>query len=211
MIDPTILPTVSVIVPTTKDREHYLERIKQMYADQDYPNKEIIISHEEGISLGRKRNKMNEEARGSIIVHWDVDDYYGPSYISDRVHDLVSHSADIAGISVLHFYNEHTGQFYLYSLGTLANGVWVAGATMCYRKTFWETNRFKDITDQEDNHFLIGVVSSPRIYNAEGASNFMASIHNSNTCPRRVDLPMYREIVGADEISELKERWAKYL
>jgi len=34
------------------------------------------------ISIGAKRNLLNEQARGDIIVHFDDDDYYGKDYLA---------------------------------------------------------------------------------------------------------------------------------
>ena len=36
----------------------------------------------ERMSIGKKRNQLLDAAKGSIVVQFDDDDYYGPNYVS---------------------------------------------------------------------------------------------------------------------------------
>ena len=42
------------------------------------------------VKTGDKRNRLQRLATGDILVHFDDDDYYGPSYISTMVHNLMT-------------------------------------------------------------------------------------------------------------------------
>src|SRR5262245_58067131 len=51
------------------------------------------------MSIGAKRNLLNEQARGEIIVHFDDDDYYGKNYLATmgRCFDAPIDMAKLAG------------------------------------------------------------------------------------------------------------------
>lgn len=98
------LPLISCVMPTY-GRPAYVNEAIQMFLDQDYPNKELIILNdcegqiftcnlppEAGIqvinhperfpNLGDKRNACIEIAKGEFIAIWDDDDVYLPWRLS---------------------------------------------------------------------------------------------------------------------------------
>lgn len=92
---------VSVVTPTY-NRRKFLPILIHLYKTRTYPkeHRELIILddslttnedlipkdypniryyyHNEKMTLGEKRNKLNELARGDIIVCFDDDDYHYP-------------------------------------------------------------------------------------------------------------------------------------
>jgi glycosyltransferase involved in cell wall biosynthesis len=98
----TELPLVSCIMPTF-NRRRFLRLALKAFNSQDYPARELIVIDdgtdpvgdlvEEArmaryvrlsarASIGEKRNRACAEARGSIIAHWDDDDWYAPGRCS---------------------------------------------------------------------------------------------------------------------------------
>src|SRR4051794_36348973 len=98
MLPDTTFPLISCIMPTY-NRRAYVPRAIEYFLRQDYPNKELIIVDDgtDPVSdlvpaderiryirlnvkqpIGTKRNLACQEARGSIIIHWDDDDWHAP-------------------------------------------------------------------------------------------------------------------------------------
>jgi len=111
-------PLLSLITPT-RDREkeliaQYVRISKFQYTNwewlifddsigdlqifreiKDERIKIVHIEQSEGKSIGEKRNKLIDMAKGSFIVHIDDDDLYQPSYLGEMLQGLESNSSDI--------------------------------------------------------------------------------------------------------------------
>jgi glycosyltransferase involved in cell wall biosynthesis len=123
-------PPVSIVTPTynrkrflpsliecIKEQTYPLERIEWLvYDDGNEPvwdilkpyEKELNIRYfrsETKLTIGAKRNKLNDEARGKIIVTMDDDDYYFPNRVKSAVMGILAHKVQIAGSSknILYF------------------------------------------------------------------------------------------------------------
>jgi glycosyltransferase involved in cell wall biosynthesis len=128
-------PLVSIITPTF-GREPFLDAIAACVKSQSYPNIEWLVlddspepsptlSNEQWqrlkyfhsskrLNLGVKRNMLLEQASGTLIVHFDDDDFYGPDYISKAVQFLENGNLDVAllcGFFVAHLHNNHFGYY----------------------------------------------------------------------------------------------------
>jgi glycosyltransferase involved in cell wall biosynthesis len=180
--------TVSIVTPTTHDRLHFNQRIRAIAKAQDYPNIVEHVFHYGKGTIGEKRNRCNEIAIGDIIVHMDSDDYYATDWVSKCVKLLQDNpTVDIIGLS--QFYA--TGNF-KYVGSNNSKIVW--GATMAYRKTFWESNKFKNIQVGEDYFFCknANVLINPYI------DGFLASIHSGNTSPKNTNNPAWISLSRKD-------------
>lgn len=118
---------ISIITPTC-ERPNYLRGIYQLIQKQthqdwewliydtslqpvQFSNKKITYIHDRDIvSIGQKRNRLKEIASGDIIVHFDDDDYYAPTYLESVLKYL-----DGFSLFTLHSwfsYDSKTEQFY---------------------------------------------------------------------------------------------------
>ena len=130
-------PFVSVCTPTF-NRRPFILTMFECFKNQDYPKermewiivddgtdkiKDLIDSANipqikyfnipEKMTLGKKRNYMHKQAKGSIIVYMDDDDYYPPERISHAVERLTQHpTALCAGSSEIYIYFKHLKQMY---------------------------------------------------------------------------------------------------
>ncbi len=136
---------VTVITPTTTDRLHFNERIRELFAAQDYPNKEHLFDYDSG-NIGAKRNRLCGIANGEIILHFDSDDYYAPDWISKSVKELLSAPCDMVGLSTAYFHSKSLNKTWQYVYPPHENMI---GSTLCYYKSYWERNKFRDISAQE--------------------------------------------------------------
>src|SRR5262249_60747130 len=98
---------------------------------------------------GAKRNLACAQAQGEIIAHWDDDDWYAPSRLRRQVEELLAAGADICGLDRVLFLDRagRRAWEYVYPQG---GAPWVCGATLCYRKSYWQRNPFPEIHVGED-------------------------------------------------------------
>ncbi len=180
-------PLVSIITPTTKDREQYMDNLQSIVAAQDYPCKEHIICDIEDKSIGEKRNLCCRAANGAIILHMDSDDYYSPDWVSKSVMALLSSDADVVGLSVADFYNVDTKETWRYSYPEHSN---LHGATLCYYKEVAIKNPFPKISEGEDSAFTRG----KKLHSHGYIGGFTATTHGGNTSKRNTTGERWRLI-----------------
>src|SRR5207244_293444 len=142
-------PLVTCIMPT-RDRRRFVGQAVAYFLRQDYPAKELIVVDDGGDpiadlvpederirsirlherrSLGAKRNLACEVARGSLIAHWDDDDWFAPDRISCQVAELLRANALVCGTREALYYHLDAGQAWRYS-ATDGGRPWLHGATL---------------------------------------------------------------------------------
>lgn len=122
-------PPVSILTPTYNRRKfipwlmeciraqtYPKERMEWLvYDDGSDPIEDLLTPHKESmniryfrseskLNIGKKRNFLHGEARGTILVTMDDDDYYPPERIAHAVHTLLAKKAPLAGSSINHLY-----------------------------------------------------------------------------------------------------------
>ena len=136
------------------------DKVKDLFeeASKTIPNLRYIAL-EEKQTIGAKRNRLNDEARGEIIVAMDDDDYYVP----DRVKHVVESfkrfpKIELAGTSEIYMYYSDIQK--IYKLGpyiTNADGTTnhATNGTMGWRKSYAKTHRYDEtVTHAEEKSFL---------------------------------------------------------
>ena len=171
------MPLVSCIMPTRNRTTFVLQSILY-FQRQDYPARELIIVDDgaeslagqlpadprlrylrlpAGQSIGVKRNRACELARGSIIAHWDDDDWYAPSRLRAQVAPLLSGEADISALLAGIFFDLTRWEFWSCT-PDLHRRLFVHdvhGGTLVYQRRVWEQlARYPDTSLAEDADFL---------------------------------------------------------
>jgi hypothetical protein len=198
------LPLVSCIMPTY-NRRQYVPQAIQYFLRQDYPSRELIIVDDGSepvddlippdsriryvrlntrMILGAKRNLACGLAQGTIIAHWDDDDWIAPHRLRYQVEVLEREKADLCGASRQLYYNPSTNRAWLYEY-PMSIRRWLAGNTLCYRKAFWVKNPFSEIAVGEDTRFAW----SPKARNAVVVPDhtfYVGLVHSANTSRKNV-------------------------
>jgi glycosyltransferase involved in cell wall biosynthesis len=207
-------PLVSCIMPTA-DRPAFVPEAIRQFLAQDYPRRELIIvddGHQsvadlvpddpairylrlpQRLSVGAKRNMACAQARGSLIAHWDDDDWRAAGWLSAQVNTLQRAQADICGIDRVYFHEPHTGRAWQYVYdGRLP---WVCGGSLCYRREYWLRRPFPDIDVGEDNAFVWGDVQA-RIAVNPAQHLYIATVHPGNTSPKITTDSRWKPLSGA--------------
>ncbi|WP_394829226.1 glycosyltransferase family 2 protein [Pendulispora albinea] len=186
----------------TRDRRSFVPRAIQCFLKQEYESTELLIlddgddpvrdlvpaDHriryirgERVQSVGAKRNVLCNEARGEIVIHWDDDDWYPSWRIRRQVDALRLPDAVISGTSTHYFCDASSGRTWRYQY--IGAGPFVTGATLAYRKSFWEARRFQDVHVGEDTRFVEAPLAG-RIVDLALPSLCVSTIHPKNVSPK---------------------------
>jgi glycosyltransferase involved in cell wall biosynthesis len=192
-------PLVTCIMPTY-NRRAFLPGAVRNFLAQDYPNLELLIL-DDGTDavgdlvpsdariryvrlpskkiLGEKRNLACLEARGEFIVHWDDDDWYPTNRISRQIASLVAERADLCGTSQLFFHEASSQRAWLYTYAGDARR-WVAGSTLAFRRSFWQSHPFPPLQVGEDTRFVWADIKA-RLVDLRDPALCVARVHPGNT------------------------------
>jgi glycosyltransferase involved in cell wall biosynthesis len=105
------------------------------------------------IRLGEKRNMLNDEAKGEIIIAMDDDDYYPPDRVSSVVEAFKKNpTIELAGSSEMNLYYVQSKK--IYTIGPYNNNHATNG-TMAWRKSYSNKHRYHEyVTKAEETSFL---------------------------------------------------------
>lgn len=218
-----IKPLVSCIC-VTRDRRSFLQTAIQSYLSQDWPEKELVVIDDgkepvkdlcakvpgcnyvylpEAEKIGTKRNLACERSRGSIIAHWDDDDWSASERLREQVRTMFVTRKAVIGYHSMLFWDGERGFRYKgasnYSLGT----------ALCYLKSYWHQHRFiaENGRMYEDNAFVRQAQQDQQIYSADAFRTMVARIHSGNTSPKKpLNSPLQWHPV---ELSEFPDEFFK--
>jgi hypothetical protein len=121
------------------------DKIRDLVETSGIPNIKYF-ELDQKMPLGQKRNYMHKQAKGSIIVYMDDDDYYPPERIEHAVDTLMSNKEALcAGSSEMYIYFKHINQ--MVQCGPYGPNHATAG-------TFAFKSRLLDDTQYEDHAAL---------------------------------------------------------
>jgi glycosyltransferase involved in cell wall biosynthesis len=172
-------PFVSVVTPTY-NRRPFMKALIECFRHQDYPKDRMewiilddgtdsveecfkewakdlpnirYIRENEKQVIGVKRNRLNDEARGEIIVAMDDDDYYPPERVSHVVQSFIKNpKVELAGATEIYMY--YTDIDKIYKVGPYGNHHATNG-TMAWRKSYSNKHRYNEaVTHAEEKSFL---------------------------------------------------------
>jgi Glycosyl transferase family 2/Bifunctional DNA primase/polymerase, N-terminal len=223
---------VSCILPTTRDRLGFLPQAIKCFQRQTYPNLELLIlcDGEDDLSklvpqdderiryfyLGRDRRtlgtKLNlgcERAKGDLISHFDDDDWSHSDRLSFQVGALQAEGAEVCGFAQLLFLEIASGLVWLNRTPALLHPSLYPclhfGATYLYRRSYWSSLPFPDVSQDPDITFTSAEGRRDRSTLVSDYRLYVAMVHGSNTMdysgksslwsPWQGDI---REVMGSD-------------
>jgi glycosyltransferase involved in cell wall biosynthesis len=176
-----VMPYVSIVTPTY-NRRRFIPSLLKMIKSQTYPREHMewivyddgqeevrdlfeaekenlpslnFIWSEEKMTLGEKRNRLNSEAKGEIIVAMDDDDFYFPTRVEDAVKALTNSGPiryELAGASEVYMFFTDTKDIWKagpYFEGHATNG------TMAWTKAYASKHKYDEaVAFAEEKSFL---------------------------------------------------------
>lgn len=152
-----------------------------------------------GGTIGEKRNRLCERAKGEYIMNADSDDLYSPQWLELSLAHLEGTGANCTGLDSAYFASATHAWLYKYSGGQ----PYCMGATMVYRRSLWERNPFPLTSVGEDTLFC---GNAGRVKPHNHIQHFVASIHDSNTASHHA-LPYMQPI--SHETVNFASEWYK--
>jgi glycosyltransferase involved in cell wall biosynthesis len=133
------------------DGKDSVEDLFRVIIDQ-LPNIRYIHLYKK-MRIGAKRNLLNKEARGKIIIAMDDDDYYPPERVQTVVQAFKKYpKMDVAGSSEMWLYYHDTKKIMIsgpYHPNHATNG------TMAWRKSYSDQHSYDEfVTNAEESSFL---------------------------------------------------------
>lgn len=237
------LPLISVIVPT-RNRHQQMRECIALFDLQTWRNKELLIlddsdeadtaleqlaSAREDISywhterqpsIGYKRNLLIERSRGSVIAHFDDDDYYAPQYL-ERMHGWLAQEGvslvKLVGWFCLHQATQTLGywlttdqqsdhQFFrgtekpsrkvdAFSANAYRSFVTGYGFSYIFNKACWEASQFENRDVGEDSQFVEALIQKGEAIrfaeDREGLCLHIIHQHNTSCCFPNHILPSF--------------------
>ena len=146
-------------------------------ASKTIPNIKYIYLDEK-VRLGSKRNMLNKEATGAIIVAMDDDDYYPPDRVSSVVEAFSKNPRiDLAGSSEMNLFYTDTQKIYKlegYNKNHATNG------TLAYRKTYSNTHFYSEYVTKAEELSFLDNYKNPMIQ-LNPLSSILVICHTDNT------------------------------
>ncbi len=198
---PEPLPYVTCAMPTNNRRRFIPSALAGFFA-QTYPACELIINddgadsiadlipddprirymrHADRHSLGAKRNQCAELAGGTIIVHWDDDDWQAPWRVAYQVGLLEQSGAHYCGTRRILHYEPATDRAWLFGVPLLMPAFFF-GCCIAYRRALWERHPFEPVTGDEDVRFARAIRREAGVLALK--PYLVAMIHAVNVSPK---------------------------
>ncbi|MFP2422642.1 glycosyltransferase family 2 protein [Pseudescherichia vulneris] len=201
---PHATPFVSVVCPTW-NRRAFLPYLLYIFQYQDYPadkreliilddsensNQELIdmmvdsaacnvryVHSPERLDLGKKRNMLNEMAKGEYILCFDDDDYYPPNKISMQVAAMQNSNALFSGSDTIYIWYSHLDKIYR----THAFGERHAlNGTFGYHRNFLKNHRYEDTATLAEEQAFLNNFTTP-IQQIDPRQAILCISHSANT------------------------------
>ena len=203
-------PFVSILTPTY-NRRRFIPQLIEYVKHQTYPVakrewlvlddgtdpvEDLLAPHiaslniryirsEEKLNIGAKRNRLNKEARGEILVCMDDDDYYPPERVAYAVNSLLSHPRyQICGSSKNHIY--FTDDNTIWAVGpymTVPQGptTHATFGTMAFTKRYAEKHPLNDFDTYAEEVQFTNRYKEPLLQLADPAKVMLVMNHSENT------------------------------
>ena len=196
-------PTVTLCTPTF-NRRPFIPMMLKCYEHQTYPKDKIewlivddgtdkiedLVTHipqvkyfkyDTKMTLGQKRNLLNDKATGDIIIFIDDDDYYPPERISHAVKTLTNSKALCAGSSAMFIYFKHISKMYLF--GPYGPNHATA-ATFAFKRELLATSRFDEKSSVAEERKFLKDYTVPFVQ-LEAKKSIVVFSHNHNSFDKK--------------------------
>jgi glycosyltransferase involved in cell wall biosynthesis len=146
-------------------------------ASKDLPNVRYIYK-EDKLRIGAKRNLLNNEAKGEIIIAMDDDDYYPPDRVQTVINAFKKNpNIDLVGSSEMLLY--YTDNKKIYSFGPFGQNH-ATNATMAWRKKYSDRHKYDEyVTKAEEKTFLDDYKN--KMIQIEPKKTILVICHSDNT------------------------------
>jgi glycosyltransferase involved in cell wall biosynthesis len=199
------LPFISVCTPTY-NRRPFIKLLINCFNNQTYPKNLIewiiiddgtdkiedlintipqvkYFKYDTKLTIGKKRNIMNNLSTGEIIIYMDDDDYYPPERIEYSVKELLNNKNILcAGSSILLTYFIKKNE--LWKFGPIHKNHATAG-TLVFKKELLKITSFNDESSISEEKYFLKDFTIPLIQ-LDPFKTIICISHNNNTFDKNI-------------------------
>jgi glycosyltransferase involved in cell wall biosynthesis len=213
----------------TYNRRRFVALAVQYFLRQDYPSKELVVVDDGDdwvadlmppdpcvrymrtaarACVGAKRNVACESARGSIVAHWDDDDWAAPTRLTTQVATLMHTGAALCGTRGLVYFELEAPRAWRFTYPEDPRH-WLVGSTLCYLRELWVHRPFLEVNVGEDSAFVLATPAE-RVATLHDSRFQVGVLHKHNVSAKRPRLPHWQPYPIAHVRALLGTDWAGY-
>ena len=183
-------PFIPIIIKCFEHQKYPKDRIEWIIVDDGTDKIEDLVSHipqvkyfkfDEKMTLGKKRNLLNEKATGDIIINMDDDDYYPPERISHAVETLKGSKALCAGSSSMFLYFKHINK--MLQFGPYGPNHATA-ASFAYKRELLNITKFDEVSSVAEERVFLKEYTIPFVQ-LESRKTILVFSHNQNSFDKK--------------------------
>ena len=185
-------PFIPIMIKCFEHQTYPKDKIEWIIVDDGTDKIEDLVSHipqvkylkfDEKMTLGKKRNVLNDNSRGDIIVFMDDDDYYPPDRISHVVEKLKSNPRALcAGSSEMFIYFKHINK--MYKFGPYGPNHATA-ATFAFRRELLSKTRFDETNSVAEEKKFLKEYTIPFVQ-LDSKKTILVFSHNHNSFDKKI-------------------------
>jgi glycosyltransferase involved in cell wall biosynthesis len=185
-------PFIPIMIKCFEHQTYPKDKIEWIIVDDGTDKIEDLVSHipqvkylkfDEKMRLGKKRNILNDNSRGDIIVFMDDDDYYPPDRISHVVEKLKSNPRALcAGSSEMFIFFKHINK--MYKFGPYGPNHATA-ATFAFRRELLSKTRFDETNSVAEEKKFLKEYTIPFVQ-LDSKKTILVFSHNHNSFDKKL-------------------------
>ena len=161
------------------------DKVKDLFDSSGLKNvRYVAVPEGEKLPIGAKRNRLNELAKGEIVVCWDDDDYYPPDRVKKAVNLLRSvpgRRVPVVGCTLLHLYFSDRDQ--IWSIGPYGQNHCTNG-TMAYWHSYSKDHKYDETVDKAEEKSFMNDWKTP-VLQLTPEETMLVLCHAHNTFDKR--------------------------
>lgn len=149
---------------------------------KEYPEVNIVYKYSpEKIKLGKKRNMLNDMAKGDYIMYMDDDDYYCSDKIKYTITRMLGSRGNFSGSSEMYLY--FTDTKLIYRFNRIAQNHSTAG-TFCFHRDYLKDHKFEDDAEKAEEKIFLNEYKTQQIQ-IDPFKAILCIAHTKNTFDKR--------------------------
>jgi len=184
-------PFIPIMIKCFEHQTYPKDKIEWIIVDDGTDKIEELVTHipqvkyfkyDEKMTLGKKRNLLNEKSKGEIIIYMDDDDYYPPERISHAVEMLISNKKALcAGSSAMLIYFKHINK--MIQFGPYGPNHSTA-ATFAFKRELLSKTKFDDISSVAEERKFLKDYTIPFVQ-LDSKKTILVFSHNHNSFDKK--------------------------
>jgi hypothetical protein len=183
-------PFIPVIIKCFENQTYPKDKMEWIIIDDGTDKIEDLVAHlpyvkyfkyDEKMTLGKKRNILNDKATGDIIVYMDDDDYYPADRVKHAVDTLRSSKALCAGSSAMFIYFKHINKMYQFGPYGPTHAT---AATFAFKRELLNQTRFDEESSVAEERKFLKEYTIPFVQ-LESKKSILVFSHNHNSFDKK--------------------------